>query len=298
MALRSEFVHVALLILMSTLIGTMFPLLKIAEQSIPPLTLTMFRVLMATAMMLIIVGLVMKRSLSPLATYWKTFAFLGLLLSVFFMAISEAEERIPASLAALMGFTVPSATFLITTLVLRWEPFSWLRFGGTLVAVAGMIVFIGTQGLSAGRNEFIGVAIICCGYIIYATNMIYARYRDLDPFLTATGTLLYAGLFMAVVAFSLELPLAIRPTPEAWLASACIGFLSTGLVYLLLYYLIANVGPVFAATSGYIFPIVTLLLSHILVGESMDVSHLVGMAVTLAGAWLVNRKPEPVGAGA
>lgn len=297
MAFRSEFLHVGLLVLMSTLIGAMFPMLKIAEQSIPPLTLTMLRVLLASGLMLITVGVLMQRSLAPLATYWKTFAFLGLLLSVFFVAISEAEERITASQAALMGCTVPSATFLITTVVLRWEPFSWLRCGGMLVALAGMVLFIGTQGLSSGGGEFAGIAIIFCGYIVYAVNMIYARFCNLDPFLTATGTLLYAALFMSVIAFTQEHPLAIRPTSSAWLASACIGLFSTGLVYLLLYYLIANVGPVFAATSGYIFPIVTLVLSHIMIGESMDVSHLVGLAVTLVGAWLVNKKPDPVQGG-
>lgn len=46
MTLRNEFMHVALPVLMSTLIGAMFPTLKVAEQSIRPLSLSMLRVLM------------------------------------------------------------------------------------------------------------------------------------------------------------------------------------------------------------------------------------------------------------
>lgn len=66
MALRSEFLHIGLLVLMSTLIGAMFPMLKIAEQSIPPLTLAMLRVLLAAGLMLITVGVLMRRSLASL----------------------------------------------------------------------------------------------------------------------------------------------------------------------------------------------------------------------------------------
>ena len=46
---------------------------------------------------------------------------LGVLLGLFFIAIPEAEERIPASLASLMTCIIPISTFLIATLILRWE---------------------------------------------------------------------------------------------------------------------------------------------------------------------------------
>jgi drug/metabolite transporter (DMT)-like permease len=287
--IRVSKVHVALLLLMSILIGSMFPLLKIAEESIPPLTLTMLRALLATMVMFITVGLVMRRSLVPLRTYWKTFAFLGLLLSLFFTSISEAEESISASLGAVMVCIVPLVTFLITTLLMRWEKFSWQRFAGTIVALAGVVMFIGTESLSSGRSQWAGVSIIGGGYILYAVNLIVAKYRDLDPFLTATGTLLFATLFMALAAFGLEQPLAIEPSAKSLLAAAVVGIFSTGMTYLLLYYLVAYAGPVFAATSGYIIPIVTLLLGHFMLSESMDSAHMAGMALTLLGAWLVNR---------
>jgi hypothetical protein len=66
MAFPSEFLHVGLLVLMSTLIGAIFPIQKIAEQSIPPLTLTTSGVLLASGLVLIIVGRLMKRSLASL----------------------------------------------------------------------------------------------------------------------------------------------------------------------------------------------------------------------------------------
>lgn len=267
-------------------------MLKIAEQTIPPLTLTLFRTLSATAVMLVTVGLLMKRSLAPLRIHWGTFAFLGLLLSLFLVSISMAEERISASLGALMGCVAPIATFLITTLVMRWERFSWQRFSGTIMALLGMALFIGKESLSSGQSEWSGIAIIGCGYILYAINLIYAKFRGIDPFITATGTFIFATLFTAIFAFGLEQPLGISPSGESILAAAVIGIFSTGVAYMLLYYLTAQAGPVFASTSSYIFPIVTLLLGHLMLGEDLDMFRIAGMAITLTGAWLVNHNTQ------
>jgi drug/metabolite transporter (DMT)-like permease len=286
--------HVALLLVLSALIGAVYPLVKIAEDTIPPVTLTMLRAFFATLVLLIVVGAGMRRSLLPLRTHWKTFALLGLLLSLFFLSLSEAEERISASLGALMACTAPGATFLIATLFLRWERFSWLRFSGTLVALAGVALFIGPQPLLSGRSELAGVAMIGGGFVLYSLNMMYAGSRKLDPFVTATGTLVAVTLFMAVAAFGLEQPLGIEPSGESLMAAVSLGVFSTGLAYVILYHLVAHAGAVFTSTFCYIMPLFAILVSHLALGDELDWTHLAGVAITLAGAWLVNRKPEEV----
>ncbi len=292
-----KMLHVVLLLVMSALMGAVFPLLKIAEETIPPLTLSMLRAFFATLVLLIVVGIGMRRSLLPLRTHWKTFALLGLLLSLFFISISEAEERISASLGALLACTVPSATFLIATLFLRWERFSWQRFLGLLVALGGVALFIGPHALLSGKSELEGVAMIVGGYILYAVNMMYARSRNLDPFVTATGTMIVVTLFMAVAAFWLEQPLSIHPRAESLIAAICTGVFSTGLAYVLLYYLIAHAGAVFTSTFCYIMPLFAISVSHLMLGDDLDWTVIAGVAITLVGAWLVSRNPEKISGG-
>lgn len=288
--------HVVLLLFMSVLVGITFPLIKVAEQTIPPLTLTMLRTIAATAVMLFTVVVIRKDSLAPLRTYWRTFAFLGLLITLSFISSAVAEEHITASLGSLLGGMVPGATFLIATLILRWEKFSWLRFSGTVIALAGMAMFIGADSISAIDSESLSIAIISGGCIAYSVNLLYTNRLTLDPFIIGAGTFVFASFFTIAIAFSFEQPLAIRPSAESSLAAALVGFICTGLLYLVLYYLIVQAGAVFAASSKYISPIVTLLLSHVMLGEGMGVSRLAGMAITLIGASLVNYKPQETGA--
>ena len=83
----------------------------------------------------------------------------------------------------------------------------------------------------------------------------------------------------------------MHPSKESVLATLAIGVFSTGLTYVMLQYVIANAGVIFASTSGYFIPISAILASYFLVGETIGWSQVAGMGMTLVGAWLVNRGP-------
>ena len=283
--------HVSLLLLFAALMGGLFPLTKIAEQAITPLSLAMVRAVMAAIFLVFIVGVGMRRDLTPLISQWKAYTTLGVLLSVFFASIPEAEERISANLSSLLTCIIPISTFLIVTLVLRWERFTLLRFGGGIVALAGVAMFIGLEKIQFGHSELIGLAVISGGYIIYAIYLIYARSCEFDPFVATTGTMVYVALILGVAAFTLEQPLELLPGKAAMLAAFTIGVLSTGVAYAVLNYLITHAGVIFAATAGYFIPVFAILIDYFLVGESVAWIQLAGLGMTLVGARMVNHSP-------
>ena len=283
--------HVILLLVISALMGGLFPMIKIMEQSITPLTLALSRAALASSVLLVVVGGVMKRDLTLLISQWRPYATLGIILGVFFVSIAEAEVYITASLTSLFTCVIPISTFLIATLILHWERFTFARLGGSALALAGVAMFIGLEKVQFDRSQITGIAIIVCGFVIYAIYLLYSRASKLDPFLAATGTMIYVSLFLAIAAFTLEEPLQLHPSEQAVAATLIMGILSTGLAYVLLQYLITNAGAVFAATSGYFIPIFAILASYFLVGETIEWLQLVGLGMTLVGAWLVNRTP-------
>ena len=293
---KSTVLHITLLMFICAMMGGLFPLIKIAEQAITPLTLGMLRALLASMVLLLVVGSVMKRDLTPLISQWRAFATLGVLLGLFFVAIPEAEERIPPSLASLMTCIIPISTFLIATLILRWEKFTFSRLGGGVIALAGVAMFIGLEKIQFGVSQLVGVGIMFCGFVIYAVFLLYARACEFDPFVATTGTMVYVTLLLAVAAFTLEQPLALRPNKEVVLVTLVMGIFSTGAAYAVLNYLIVSAGVVFASTMGYFIPMFAIAASYFLVGDSISWLQVVGLGLTLVGAWLVNRKPEPVAA--
>lgn len=59
------------------------------------------------------------------------------------LAVVAAEHSVPADVAAVLGATVPIATILLTTFVTRESPYSHKRMLGIVVALAGLVIFIG-----------------------------------------------------------------------------------------------------------------------------------------------------------
>lgn len=152
-------------------------------------------------------------------------------------------------------------------------------------------MFIGLERIQFDNSQLAGVGIIACGFIVYAIYLMYSRACKLDPFLAATGTMVYVSLMLSVAAFTLERPLDLHPGKDAVMATLAVGVLSTGLTYVLLQYVIAKAGAIFAATSGYFIPVFAILASYFLVGETIEWLQVAGMGVTLVGAWFVNRSP-------
>lgn len=60
---------------------------------------------------------------------------------------------------------------------------------------------------------------------------------------------------------------------------------------MMLQYLIANAGVVFASTTGYFIPVFAILASYFLMGQTIGWSQVAGLGMTLVGAWFVNRGP-------
>jgi drug/metabolite transporter (DMT)-like permease len=172
---KNILLHVTLLLVISALMGGLFPLIKITEQSITLLTLAMSRAVLAALVLLLVAGVGMKRDLTLLVKQWKTYATLGLILGVFFVLIAEAEEYIAASLASLLTCIIPISTFFITTLILHWERFTFARLGGSALALAGVAMFIGLEKFQFDQSQVTGVAISVAGSIIRFTLSIRAR---------------------------------------------------------------------------------------------------------------------------
>jgi len=76
-------------------------------------------------------------------------------------------------------------------------------------------------------------------------------------------------------------------------AVAVLGIVGTGFAYVLNDQIIASEGATVASTVTYLLPVVTIVLGVLVLGESVTVTVLAGIALALAGVALTRRRPKP-----
>ncbi len=207
------------------------------------------------------------------------------------LSTSIAEEKVPAAMAALVGTTVPILTMLLAIFVTRQERYSHRRALGVLVALAGMAVFVGLEALAAERAELTHVAIMMSGGAVFAVNGILMSVagRDLDTPSLTFWLLLVAGIVLSGWALAAE-GLPAWPGGRAMASLAASGLISTGLAFLAYFTLIDRAGPGFASSYAYLVPPLGFLLGVAFTGEAVTPAHLAGIALTLAGLWLISAR--------
>ena len=87
------------------------------------------------------------------------------------------------------------------------------------------------------------------------------------------------------------------PTPhvtaESVAAIAVLGIIGTGFAYVLNYQIITSEGATVASTVTYLLPVVAIVLGVLVLGESITVTTLAGIALVLAGVALTRRRAKP-----
>jgi len=185
--------------------------------------------------------------------------------------------------------------------------------GSRLVAV--LVGFLGVVTImqpwtSVDRPDLVGFSMALAGGASYGIGWTYNRRFlsgvDLGGLSQPTATLLTALVLMVPVmlgwaAFQPEGLAAIwsYDAPDTgtwfWLPLACVlvlGLVGTGFAYMLQFDVVRGAGPVIGSTITYLIPVVSVLLGVFVLGESLGPWQLVGFAIVLSAAFVVNRKPR------
>ena len=80
-------------------------------------------------------------------------------------------------------------------------------------------------------------------------------------------------------------------TSGGWWAILVLGVLGSGLAYIAWYDALQNLSAAESGVFLYIEPLVTMIVSMIVLGEPVTWASILGGATILFGVWLVNRPP-------
>jgi len=282
---RSALSRIALLALIW---GSAFLWIKLAIRGFPPVEVTFARLALGAAVLFPIVA-ARHEAIPRSWRLWVHIAVAALFANaVPYLLFAVAEQTVPSSTAGIINATTPLWTVLLAVAVRYQKSITAWQATGLIVGFGGAVLIFApwqtSSGLvSAGTFECLAAS------ISYAISYIY-----MDRFLARRGispiTLSACQLLAASILLAIALGVSGAPVPQPSVVSiagvAILGVLGTGVAYVLNYQIISSEGATIASTVTYLLPVVAIVLGVLVLGETVAVIALAGIALVLGGVAL------------
>ncbi|MDP6785755.1 MAG: EamA family transporter [Rhodospirillales bacterium] len=284
----------ALLVLLSAIWSSPFVFIKIGVETVPPLTMTVGRVVLASVVLYAVLRW-RRQSLPGGGRLWGMFIGLAVLGNALpFTLIAWGEERIDSGLAAILMAVMPLATVILTHFFTADERAGVAKVLGVAVGLAGVAFLVGTEalrGLGGDVWRQLGVAGAALSYAAAAT--LARRLPPLTPVVRTTAVMLCGCLVMIPLALAFERPWTLGPSTESVVSIVYLGLVPTALGTILYFRLISDAGATFVSFVNYLIPVLGVLWGFLFLDERVSVQALVSMAAILAGIAIATLRPRP-----
>jgi drug/metabolite transporter (DMT)-like permease len=223
-------------------------------------------------------------------------ALLGLLWFAFPLSMFPlAERHVSSALTGMLNGATPLFVAVVASL-LAWRLPTRSIVTGLLVGFAGAIL-MGLPGWESGTGSRTGVLLILAALASYGVALNLAR-----PLQQRNGALPVIWRALAV-GLLLTAPMGIVDVLNAhWstrpvLALCLLGVFGTGIANVLAATAAGRMGATRASGTTFIMPVVALLLGVLVRNEEVSALSVVGVAICLAGAWILRQAQASSGSG-
>jgi drug/metabolite transporter (DMT)-like permease len=304
--------HLAVLVTLSVLWGSAFMLVDVALEELDPLTLVVGRLAFA-AMFSGAVLLITRGSLPWTRRFWAPLAAMAVVNLAFpFTMLTWGQERIDSSLAAILTASMPLSTAVLAHFFIG-EQITRDRAAGLAIGFLGVVVLFGPSFDDVTGSSTLGQLAVVAGVVGYSCGTVISRrYLTEDqPAAYSTGQTALAVLLLAPLAIAVDGPADLDLSPKVALAWVGLGVMSTAVAYLLFFWLIRRITATQMSTVSYLIPVSAVILGALVLDERLDSASFAGLALIIAGVWVVNggglwvrerfsrqrAAPRPVGGG-
>jgi drug/metabolite transporter (DMT)-like permease len=222
-------------------------------------------------------------------TLWLVIAYGVLWFGLYTVSLNAAERHLDAGTAALLVGFAPIVVAVLAGVYLR-EGFPRALVTGAIVAFGGVVAI--ATATSTGEREPVGVLLALAAAGLYAISVLLQKQA-----LTATEPLpaTWLGCLAGAVAclpFAPALIQDIAAAPaSATLGIVYMGVFPTAIAFLTWSYALTHTSAGKLATSSYVVPAITVVLSWLLLGEVPAALAFVGGALCLVGV-AITRLPS------
>ncbi|WP_425317295.1 DMT family transporter [Stutzerimonas chloritidismutans] len=283
------------LLALAAIWGASFLFLRIIAPVLGTFPTAFFRVLLASAGLLVILLL--------LRTRWDFRGKLGLCLvlgvinsGLPFALYSVAAQLVPAGYSAIFNATTPMMGVLIGALFFA-EELTLAKIIGVFSGLGGVALLMRIGPVPFDTELLLGAlaclgATACYGFGGFLTRRWINQGKGLDSEVVAFGSQLGATLCLLPL-FGLSLlnaPPVNWGDSTVWLSLLGLGLVCTAFAYILYFRLLADIGPVKTLTVTFLIPPFGVLWGVIFLDEPLSWAYVQGGALIALALWLILRQ--------
>ena len=240
------------------------------------------------ALFLVVVAWFAREPIAPLER-WRDYLAVSLLNNALpFVCFAYAARVLPASYLAIINGTLTLWTAVFATWLLK-EPLTPRALSGFLLGLAGVAFIVKLGPAQLDIHHAVAALVAMLGVALWGWGAIIIKRRShLSPLALATGSQIYAALFLA--------PLGPAGNPvSTWTAGPvaamlALGVFCSGAAYILFFRLIRDIGPVRTLVTGYTNPVLGVIWGWLLLDEVITLPMLAGVALVVGALALVLRR--------
>ena len=269
---------------LSALWGASYLFIKVALEDVSPAVVVFARTSLA-ALVLLPFALRAGALAGVRDRLWPITVLAFVQIAAPFLLIAVGEEHLSSSLTGILVATAPIFTFLLAIRLDQEERVHGVGLFGVFLGIAGVVLLLGVDA-GGGTAALAGGLMVILASLGYALGAFYLKRRlgGFQPIGLVTAAMVVSAL-MALPFAALTLP-ADAPGLDALGSLAALGFLGTGLAFVIFYTLIGDVGPGKASLVAYLAPGFAVLYGVLLLDEGFGPATFAGLLMILGGSWL------------
>lgn len=274
-----------MLIVLSIIWGGSFFFNEIALSELPVMTLVTGRLVLG-GLALNVITYVSGRRLPRSLKTWGAFLLMGVLNNLIPIGlIVWGQTKIAGGLASILNATTPLFTVILAHFLTRDEQITFGKLLGIVIGLLGVTVMIGPEVFKGFDLNVLAELAVIGAAVSYALAGIFGRrFKELSPFVTATGQVSASAVVLLLIAlFSHDSLFTVVPSPTAIGAVAALGLVCTAAAYMLYFRILASSGATNVLLVTLLIPVSALLLGTTILGEKIAPQDLAGMALIALG---------------
>lgn len=271
--------------------GTTWLGIKIAVESVPPLTAAGLRFLIAFPLFLAFAWF-HRESITFPRKHLPFFVFVVLCYFSFpYYLLNYGEQFVASGLAALLFSTMPVFILIFSVIFLK-ERIVISQFLGIFIGFGSLFMIIRSQGLQLNYSELSGVFAILLAAVMHALTYVMTKKLGAEIGIITFNTLPIgiAGVGLFLSGLLIEHPDLSAITHRSWSALTYLGLVASVGGFIVYFFLLKRLNPVILSFVFILFPVFAVIIGAWYEGEEVS-RKLIGYSALLLAGFAITKFP-------